>query len=169
MAENEVILEGLHPTTASCMEALQDLQALRQFRRVLDMGCGGGILSVMAAYWWDATVVAADISPQAVADTEALAAAQGMEGLIKAVRSDGFSHALIGQRAPYDLIIFNLLAEPLIHYAPEVRAHLARGGVAVLSGILRWLEPGVIQAYADVGLAPLARYEQNPWVTLAIS
>jgi ribosomal protein L11 methyltransferase len=161
MEHCEVILEGLHPTTASCLEALQWLAERRSFARVLDMGCGGGMLSVMAAHWFGAQVVAADISAKAVADTQALADSRGL-AQIRAVRSDGFSAQTPG---PYDLILFNLLAEPITRMAPALKAHLAPGGVCVLSGMLSWLEADVEAMYAGLGFTLLHRVSRQPWQT----
>lgn len=162
----ELAMDGVHPTTVCCLEALQGMTETHRFARILDMGCGSGILSVLAVHWWGAQVVAADIADEAVAHTQALAKEKGLD--ITAVRSDGFSHPLIGERAPYDLIIFNLLAEVHIRFAPEVKAHLAPGGVCVLSGILRWLEPAVVEAYEGLGFACVERIGHEPWVTLVL-
>ncbi len=163
----DMALEGLHPTTVSCLEALQAM-AGRPFSKVLDMGCGTGILSVMAVHWWNADVVAADIAPEAVADTQVLADAHA-PGKVRSVRSDLFSDAAVSAGAPYDLIIFNLLAEPFIANASQVKAHLAAGGVCVLSGILSWLEPGVVAAYEGLGFTLLQRVSRNPWQTLVFT
>lgn len=160
-------MDMLHPTTVSCLEALQELAATQDFRRILDMGCGDGMLSVMAAHWWQkAQVVAADIAEQAVADTQALVVAQGIGARVTALRSDGFSNPAIAQAGPYGLIIFNLLAEPLVTLAPEVKAHVAPGGICVISGILSWLEPGVVQAYEGLGFRLVRRISREPWQTL---
>lgn len=166
MTETFVTVEGVHPTTVSCLEAMQALAGSRHFAKVLDMGCGGGVLSVMAAHWWPAEVVAVDISPQAVADTQALAQAQGMAAHIQVMRSDGFSEPGIAKTGPYDLIVFNMLAEPLCRMAPEVRAQLAPGGVCITSGILSWLEPQVVAAYEGLGFRLLQRISRGVWRTL---
>ena len=163
---HDIICDGLHPTTVSCMEAMQVLKEQYSFSHMLDMGCGSGILAVLAAHWWQAEVLAVDISAQAVTDTQALAKAQGMQERVRVLRSDGFSEASITQGAPYDLIIFNLLAEKLVQLAPEVKRHCAPGGICILSGILSWLEADVIRAYEMLGFTLLQRISREPWHTL---
>ncbi|MDE3060906.1 MAG: tRNA (adenine(22)-N(1))-methyltransferase TrmK, partial [Pseudomonadota bacterium] len=83
---------AIHPSTGLCLEAMQWLQERHAFSRILDMGCGNGILSVVAASAWDADVLAADISEQALADASANIAAHGLEERIILRRSDGFSN-----------------------------------------------------------------------------
>ena len=159
---------GLHPATESCLEALQWLQEGYNFTHILDMGCGNGILSLAAAGIWQAKVLAVDIAPQAIADISQQIAVHHMEHLVTPLRSDGFCDALIGNRAPYDLIIFNLLAEPIMQMAPDVKSHLADGGVCILSGILSWLAADVEIAYANLGFTKLKVISGHPWVTLVL-
>jgi ribosomal protein L11 methyltransferase len=155
-------IEGLHPTTVSCLEALQWLKESYDFHTILDMGCGNGILSLFAAVHWPATIVAADISAQAVADTAQRAADYPA---LSVVRSDGFSHPLIAEKSPYDLLIFNLLAEPLMRMSPEVKANLAPRGICILSGILTWLGQDVREAYTRQGFELLKVFAQPSWQT----
>ncbi len=162
---NETIETSLHPTTVSCLEALQWLSEKHRWANVLDIGCGDGILSLVAASVFDGCrVLAADIAPQAVADTQHKFSAFG-KGLETVVRSDGFNHPLIKERAPYDLIICNLLAEPLIEWSGLVKAHLAPGGVCLLSGILTWLSPELEEAYERQGFAMIHSVTRSPWMT----
>lgn len=165
------MLEGIHPTTASCLEVLQTLPSrLLEVSDVLDIGCGGGVLSVMAAHLWpEACVLAADISAAAVNDTRALARSQGLSERLSVVQSDGFSHPVIAQHAPYALIICNLLAEPLVAMAPTMHASLMPGGHALISGILMWLLEPVEHAYREVGMSVQVRSYREPWVTLLLT
>lgn len=164
----DVTVEGLHPTSVACLQALQALADAPA--RVLDIGCGSGLLGGFCALRWPgAQVLAADISPQAVADTQALIGAQGLQGRMRVVRADMLAHADITAAGPYDLIICNLLAEPIVAAAEAIRTQLAAGGVCVLSGILAWMAAAVEQAYAAQGLALRARFVQEPWHTLVLS
>src|ERR1700737_4861831 len=97
--------EMLHPTTEACLEMLQWLRQTCQCRNILDIGCGNGILSLAAASLWKTKVLAVDISQQAVTDTMRHCAESRMESYVTALRSDGFQHTSIQERAPYDLII----------------------------------------------------------------
>ena len=156
---------GLHPATESCIEALQWLYEGYIFTNILDMGCGNGILSLAAASAWKAKALAVDIAQQAIADTNRNIAEHHMENYVTSLRNDGFRHKLIADRAPYDLIIFNLLAEPIVQMAPQLKSHLSKGGVCVLSGILSWLAGDVEKAYSSLGFTTLKTLPRSPWQT----
>ena len=154
---------NLHPTTELSLGALQRMQERGDFSRILDMGCGSGILSVVAAHGWDAKIMATDISPNAVADARQTMLAYGLQERVTVVRSDGFSAPEIGAQAPYDLIVCNLLADILVRIAPEVKSHLAPGGYAILSGSLTWLAENVEKTYAALGFEIIEKIEHSPW------
>lgn len=156
---------SFHPSTALCLGAMKRLQPRREITNVLDLGCGGGILSVAAAELWPkAAVLAADISPQAVADAGQAFAMRGLEGRAKAIRSDGFSAPEIAARAPYDLILCNLLAGVLVKTAPGLKKHLKPGGLAIISGFMAWQAAEVEQAYASLNMQLIDKAENSPWV-----
>jgi ribosomal protein L11 methyltransferase len=160
----QIETQGLHPATELCLMALQWLQEREDFATVLDMGCGNGILSVICAHIWPAQVLAADISEKAVADTTVAIAAEGLSDSITPIRSDGFHHALIHSRAPYDLILINLLAEPIASWAPEVKKHLREGGYVYLGGILQWKSEGIRELYEGFGFEIAQEFSNSPWV-----
>lgn len=132
------------------------------------MGCGDGMLSLAAAKMWNVQVLAVDISEAAVADARANAAAHRLNHLVTAARSDGLSDPVIKERAPYDLIIFNLLAEPIMEWASEVKSHLAPGGVAILSGILAWKAEPVKTLYETMGFKIIHTLSHSPWEVLVV-
>jgi ribosomal protein L11 methyltransferase len=154
---------GLHPATELCLEALQWLQQEREFHRVLDMGCGNGILSVVSATIWDADVMAVDISAKAVEDTRQMLAQETLGARVTAIRSDGFGEPAIGQNAPYDLIIFNMLAEPVVQMAPDVKSHLAPGGICVIGGLLEWKASATLEVYTMLGFEKIREFTAMPW------
>src|SRR5438128_825301 len=129
---------GLHPSTESCLKALEWLDARAEFANILDMGCGNGILSLAAASIWDANVLAVDISEKAIEDAKRAIAAYGLEERVTALRSDGFAEAEIRVRAPYDLIICNMLADFQLANAKNIQSCVKKGGYCLLSGILTW-------------------------------
>ena len=160
----QIETQGLHPTTEMCLSALQTLQDRHEFTRILDMGCGGGILAVVCAHIWNAHVVAADIAAKAVEETQQAAHAQGLSQQITAIRSDGFNHEVIHSHAPYDLILINLLAEPIASWAPEVKKLLTPDGYAYLGGILQWKCEGIRALYDGFGFEIVEELAQSPWV-----
>jgi ribosomal protein L11 methyltransferase len=160
-----IAAEGLHPTTESCLEALQWLHERRQFCNILDMGCGNGILSVASASLWQAQLLAVDVSEKAVQDTQHMVDEHLLQSLVTVAHSNGFHNSLIKNKSPYDLILFNLLAEPIIQMAPAVHSHLAPNGVVVLSGILAWLDEAVINTYKALGFDFIHEISNNPWRT----
>lgn len=157
--------QNLHPSTLLCLEALQRLHLSHDCHDILDLGCGNGILSVVAAQIWPkAQVVAADISPKAVDNANAVFKEKQLESHVRAIRSEGFSHPLIGERAPYDLIFCNLLASVLLPYAPDIKKHIKTGGYVILSGIQAWQGTGIEHAYKGLGFEIIDKIELSPWL-----
>lgn len=159
---------GAHPTTESCLELLQWLEGSYDFTRILDMGCGNGILSVTAAMIWDAPVLAVDISERALADAAENIAANELSERVSLLRSDGFAERNIAAGGPYDLIIINLLAQQLIAMAPQVQKNLAPGGICLISGMLAWLTADVEAAFSCLGFEILKKTEKESWHSLVL-
>jgi ribosomal protein L11 methyltransferase len=159
---------GEHGTTRCCLEALNWLAKSRSVRNVLDMGCGSGILAIAAAKLWKVPVLAADIDAVAVAVTEENCRINRVPALVEAVVSDGYSNERIGRAKPYDLIISNILARPLVKFAPDLKANLAQGGFAVLSGLLVSQESQVRSAHMAQGLTLFKRFVHGEWCTLVL-
>jgi ribosomal protein L11 methyltransferase len=159
---------GHHETTSLCLAALSDLAKRRRFAHVLDLGCGTGLLAIGAAKLWRQAVTASDVDPVAVEVTCENARANGVAPLIRAVTADGLADPALAQRAPYDLILANILAGPLTRLAPSIGAALARGGTLVLSGLLTWQENLVASFYRPHGLILRARRRDGPWSALVL-
>lgn len=159
---------GEHETTSGCLKALDELGQEQKFERLLDMGCGSGILAIAMAKLWQQPVVAADIDEVAVKVTEENATINGERPLLHTCTSDGYQHPLVAEHAPYDLIVANILARPLVELAPELARHLAPGGSVVLSGLLDRQEKDVLAAHEAQGLTLVKRYPQNGWHTLLL-
>jgi len=157
---------GRHPSTRAAIVALEALSHLDGVQNVLDMGCGSGILGLQAAYFWHAKVLMADSEASAIEACMENARANQLHDLVQVVRSVGFDHPAIRQKAPYDLILCNILAETLVALARDLAEHLAEEGVAVLSGMLQWQDEPVIAAYQAAGLTLLQRVRDGDWVCL---
>jgi ribosomal protein L11 methyltransferase len=159
---------GHHETTALCLFALSQLAKRRRFARVLDVGCGTGLLAIGAAKLWRRRVVASDIDPVAIEVTRENARANGVAPLIRALTAEGLGHPTIAAGAPYDLIVANILASPLTHLAPSMTRVLAKGGMLVLSGLLTWQENLVVSFYTPHGLTLRTRHRDGPWTALVL-
>jgi ribosomal protein L11 methyltransferase len=159
---------GHHETTALCLGVLSDLARRRRFINVLDLGCGTGLLAIGAAKLWRRPVVASDIDPVATEVTRANARANDEPKLVQAVIADGLASPALAARAPYDLILANILAEPLTRLAPEIAKSLARGGMLVLSGLLRWQENLVLSFYRPHGLVLRHIRRDGSWSALVL-
>ena len=160
--------DGAHPTTASMLEVLAAIDpAAFTPRQACDMGAGSGILSMAVARRFSCPVLAVDISRQAVETLRENVASNAVDSLIRPLQADGFAHPEIQAAAPFDLILMNILAEPLLRLAVAAEAALAPGGLLVLSGMLAWQEPQIREAYQSLGLELAARLTLQDWVTLS--
>ena len=160
---------GHHETTALCLAALSDLAKRRRFGNVLDLGCGTGLLAIGAAKLWRLRVIASDIDPVAIEVTRQNAQANDEAPLIHAVVADGLTSPALAARAPYDLVLANILAEPLTRLAPDITRALTPGGIAVLSGLLHWQENLVLSFYRTLGLTLRRIRRDGPWSALLLS
>jgi ribosomal protein L11 methyltransferase len=159
---------GHHETTSLCLGAMSDLAKRRRFANTLDLGCGTGLLAIGAARLWKTRLVASDIDPVAIEITRENAAANGARTLVHALVADGLDHPALAGRAPYDLIVANILAEPLTRLAPTIARALARGGVLILSGLLYYQENLVLSFYRSQGLVMRQIRRDGPWSALVL-
>lgn len=165
---------GQHATTAGCIEALDRMAAEgAQFTNVADIGTGTGILAFAALKLWPrAKCIATDIDPVAidVAHENALinevALGHGPGQLLLAV-ADGLDSEMLVARAPYELIIANILAAPLIELAPEMSKAVLRAGTVVLAGLLDHQAEAVAKAYETQGFE-LVRKGAGEWPALLL-
>ena len=159
---------GHHETTALCLAVLSDLSKRRCYRNVLDLGCGTGLLAIGAAKLWRRRVLASDIDPEAIAVTRENAAINGETPLVQAVVADGLTHSAIAHKAPFDLIVANILAGPLTRLAPAIAGALAPGGTLLLSGLLHWQENHVVSFYRPQGLILRNVRRDGVWSALVL-
>jgi ribosomal protein L11 methyltransferase len=160
---------GEHASTQGCLLALEHLARHGRRRRVLDLGCGSGILAIAAAKLWPARVLAADNDPVAVAVGRENAARNGVAHRTGWLESDGYGNPLLRVRAPFDVILANILADPLCELARGTARHLAPGGSAVLSGLLDRQAGRVIEAHRRTGLRLRREITLGIWTTLLMA
>lgn len=164
---------GEHATTEGCLRAMEKLARRYRFRRILDMGCGSGILSMAAARTWARPVFASDIDDESTRVTLANAEQNQLRHLIQATTGDGYASRLVRANGPYDLIVCNILANPLISMAGDLERHLLkdrnRPAFAVLSGLLERDANRVIAAHRARGLKLSKKWVINGWVILLLS
>ena len=165
---------GQHATTAGCLEALDRMErAGERFTNIADIGTGTGILAFAAlALWSNARCIATDIDPVAVDVARDNAAINGVKlghgsGELLLVAADGMESSLLVARAPFELIIANILAGPLIALAPDFSRALAPRGTLVLAGLLESQSSAVLEAYRGFGLKPVGR-GRGQWPVLVV-
>jgi len=159
---------GEHPTTSGCLKAMSWLatgkyKPLKRIRKILDMGCGSGILGIAAAKTFTGKVFAVDIDKEAVRVTK-----NGVLKQIKAKAGDGYKTDIVPNNAPFDLIFANILARPLISMAEDAGHVLKHNGIIVLSGLLITQEDWVKSAYIKQGLILIKKYHIGEWSTLIL-
>ncbi len=159
---------GRHETTRGCLLALQDIARQRSVANILDMGCGSGVLAMAAARLWPCRVLGVDNDAPSVRVAGENVKANGVADVVHLLLGDGFGSAVVKRRGPYDLILANILAEPLCAMARDLRRQLAPGGTAVLSGLLISQERQVLARYRAAGFTLLRRYHLGEWSTLVL-
>jgi ribosomal protein L11 methyltransferase len=164
---------GQHATTAGCLAMLDAIASLgASFRNIVDVGTGTGLLAFAAQRLWpEARVAAADIDPvceMVVCDNAAVNGVPlGIKtGEVAVVTAPGLDHPALVQRAPYDLLIANILAGPLIELAPSFVPHVTAGGSIVLAGLLATQEDAVVDAYRQLGCELVQRNVAGDWSIL---
>jgi ribosomal protein L11 methyltransferase len=154
---------GLHPTTRLCLAAIESAadRGLVSGARVLDVGCGSGILAIAAAKLGAASVLGVDTDPMAI---EATVANAGRNALAERITARAGS--LPSGATGHDVVLANLIASVLIALAADLRDELRPGGIVLASGIFVDREDEVRVAFEEVGLTVTIRTAEGDWVAL---
>ncbi|MEI9427891.1 50S ribosomal protein L11 methyltransferase [Mesorhizobium sp. Cs1299R1N3] len=157
---------GHHGTTAGCLEMLEKVVRREHPRNALDLGTGSAVLAIAVAKLAHIPVLATDIDPVAVKVAAANARLNHVKALIETVTAPGFHHPIFARRAPFDLIVANILARPLMRLARQMAGHIALGGSIVLSGILDRQRDAVVSAYVGQNFRHISTLHREGWVTI---
>jgi ribosomal protein L11 methyltransferase len=158
---------GEHHSTRGCIRALERI-AYRRPRRILDLGCGSGILAMAAARLLRRPVLATDIDRWSVRVARENATANGLRNTVDCRLAAGWRPAS-RKNGPYDLIFANILARPLCAMATHTAKNLAAGGMVILAGLLNSQARMVLAAHRRTGLVMHERLDEGGWTTLVLS
>ena len=159
---------GHHGTTRGCLLLLDHVLKAWRPRRVLDLGTGTGVLAIAAAKALHESILASDIDPLSVVVARDNARLNRTGHLVQAVRATGFSAPQFAQRGPFDLVLANILANPLRQLATPMARYLAPSALVILSGLLTHQAAAVIAAYRARGLVPLRHLRIEGWSSLLL-
>lgn len=165
----EAFGSGHNATTALCLEALDALARQRLLRRVLDLGCGSGVLGIAAARVAPAArVIAVDNDPVAVAIAKENARLNRVADRMRVLTANGLDHPMLRRTEPFDLVLANVLPSPLVEMSPALRRAVRSGSIAVLSGLLDHQAREVAAAYCAAGFRLLRRLQRAGWTALVV-
>jgi ribosomal protein L11 methyltransferase len=159
---------GHHGTTRGCLLLLDHVLKRYDPRRVLDLGTGTGVLAIAAAKALHGEVLASDIDPASVRVARDNARLNRTGGLVQLVTATGFAAPQFASAGPFDLVLANILANPLRQLATPMTRHLAPGALVILSGLLTPQAAGVIAAYRARGLVPVRHLRIEGWSSVLL-
>ncbi|WP_417669895.1 50S ribosomal protein L11 methyltransferase [Roseibium sp.] len=159
---------GHHGTTAGCLEEIDRLFSRREYFRVLDLGTGTGVLGIAIARLTRQHVLATDIDPVATLTAAQNAKLNGVGPLVSTFTANGMEDRRFDEFGPFDLVVANILARPLMKMAKSIAAKMTPTAMLVLSGLR--VEDGsrILFAYGCQGFYLVRRSEKDGWLTLTL-
>ena len=160
---------GHHGTTAGCLLAIERAVRTRPIRNALDIGTGSGVLAIAIARLAHVPVLASDIDPVATRVATANVRLNQVHPEVRVVTAAGIGARIFRVNGPFDLIVANILAGPLVTLAPSIRRALAPGGTVILSGLVPPQTNRVAAAYRAAGLRFERAEQREEWMTLTFT
>jgi ribosomal protein L11 methyltransferase len=157
---------GHHGTTSGCLEMIETVVRRERPKNALDLGTGSAVLAIALAKLAHIPVLATDIDPVATRVAAENARLNQVERHIETRTAPGFHDPAFASRAPFDLIVANILARPLMRMAPDMARSVAPGGSLILSGILQRQRNAVLAAYTGQKFRHVRTFWRGEWVTL---
>jgi ribosomal protein L11 methyltransferase len=157
---------GHHGTTAGCLLAIDRVARSRPIGSALDVGTGSGVLAIAIAKAAKARVLASDIDPVAARVARENVKLNGVAAYVTVVTAGDLRGTLFRGAGPFDLIVANILAGPLVALAPSLARRLAPGGTLILSGLIPEQRARILAAYRGLGLRLARSAVLNDWLTL---
>lgn len=157
---------GHHGTTSGCLEMIDMVVRRERPQNALDLGTGSAVLAIALAKLAHIPVLATDIDPVATKVAAANVRLNHVEAYVETLTAAGFGDPAFRTRAPFDLIVANILARPLMRLAPDMARTIVPGGSLILSGILERQRNAVIAAYVGQSFRHVRTLWRGEWVTL---
>ncbi|WP_186397798.1 50S ribosomal protein L11 methyltransferase [Stappia sp. P2PMeth1] len=159
---------GHHGTTAGCLIEIDRLLTRRSYARMLDLGTGTGVLAIAMARLSRRPVLATDIDPVATITARANAVHNLAGTLVRTATAAGVDSRIIAEAGPFDLVVANILARPLMRMAAGLSARMTRSATLVLSGLREEDGPRILFAYGTQGFHLVRRQNRDGWLTLTL-
>ena len=159
---------GHHGTTAGCLEEIDRLLSMREYDSILDLGTGTGVLAIAAALKARQQVLATDIDPIATQTALENARLNGARHLVTGLTANGVEDRRFNLYGPFDLVIANILARPLMKMSKSICARMTPTSTLVLSGLRIEDGPRILFAYGCQGFVLDRRREKDGWLTLTL-
>lgn len=159
---------GHHGTTAGCLIEIDRLLTRRSYARMLDLGTGTGVLAIAMARLSRRPVLATDIDPVATITARANAVHNLAGTLVRTATAAGVDSRIFAEAGPFDLVVANILARPLMRMAAGLSARMTSSATLVLSGLREEDGPRILFAYGTQGFHLVRRQNRDGWLTLTL-